>query len=153
VSPKDYKIINIGADLVVATVTKTASARRRNLLATVPADTFIAGQTNLNGGETCADTTPIMCPDGTCQLTMTDCPEEEEECGDHVTEPTCTYSGICDWHADKNPAECTEKKAGAAAPAGEPVAVAPSPAGTMQGCAAEKAALADAQAAKKAAED
>ena len=58
VSPKEYKIINIGADLVVATVTKTASARRRNLLQdaspqaqaqAAPLDTVTVGQTNLVG--------------------------------------------------------------------------------------------------------
>ncbi|XRB11720.1 hypothetical protein RI054_03g15530 [Pseudoscourfieldia marina] len=74
VSPKDYKIINIGADLVVATVTKTASARRRNLLATVPADTFTAGQTNEDEAKGASETCPtaaepsktIKCYNGGC---------------------------------------------------------------------------------------
>ncbi|XRB06625.1 EF-hand domain-containing protein [Pycnococcus provasolii] len=118
VSPKDYKIINIGADLVVATVTKTASARRRNLLAAMPEmDKVIAGQTNEDGKngvtETCPTAAeplkPIKCFDGSCQLTMLECPPvpgnvtetpPELACAEHVTKTTCeTLDPNCKWNA------------------------------------------------------
>ncbi|XRB13583.1 EF-hand domain-containing protein [Pseudoscourfieldia marina] len=83
VSPKDYKIINIGADLVVATVTKTASARRRNLLAAHGnADTFTAGQTNEDEAKGASETCPtaaepsktIKCYNGGCAAAAAECP-------------------------------------------------------------------------------
>ena len=103
VSPKDYKIINIGADLVVATVTKTASARRRNLLAAPTLDTVTVGQTNENNAngvtETCVDPTPIKCYNGGCAAAAADCPPVPGNVTETSPEVVCaefTSKAACD---------------------------------------------------------